>query len=219
MIAKADINGNPFMGVFCRANDNVVLAPILLPAEVKEVLHRCLGGDYLELSLDGSPLLGSLIAMNNKGAVVTQLCSDEDLEPLRRYVNILRLPSNLNATGNNILANDNGALVHPDMHPKNIKRIQEVLEVPTKASNIAGVKTVGSAGVITNKGILVHPHTTPKEMESLEEFFGVEGMLATGNYGTPMPGACLVANTTGAVVGALSTPIELGRIEDGLKLY
>jgi len=43
--------------------------------------------------------------------------------------------------------------------------------------------------------------------------------VATLNYGTPYLGACAIANSKGAVVGSSSTPIELGRIEDGLGLY
>jgi len=97
--------------------------------------------------------------------------------------------------------------------------LEDVFEVEVHKRSIAGIDTVGSTCIVTSKGLLCHPRTGEDELKSLSELFGVPATLATLNYGTPYLGACAVANSKGAYVGASSTPIELGRVEDGLGLY
>jgi translation initiation factor 6 len=67
--------------------------------------------------------------------------------------------------------------------------------------------------------VVCHPRTSEEELLELSSLFKVPASVATLNYGTPYLGACAVANSKGAYVGAKSTPIELGRLEDGLVLY
>ena len=83
---------------------------------------------------------------------------------------------------------------------------------------IAGLKTVGTAAIITNRGGLCHPKVKKDELEFLKSFFKIDITTGTANYGTPLIGACLIANSKGAVTGTTTTGIELGRIEDGLNL-
>jgi translation initiation factor 6 len=84
---------------------------------------------------------------------------------------------------------------------------------------VAGIDTVGSACIATSKGVICHPKTTQEELKWISDFFKVPASAATLNYGTPYLGACAVANSKGAYIGIRSTPIELGRLEDGLGLY
>ena len=44
-------------------------------------------------------------------------------------------------------------------------------------------------------------------------------MIGTINHGVPFIGSGLVANSKGALVGDLTTGIELGRIEEALNLF
>ncbi|MFQ5910594.1 MAG: translation initiation factor eIF-6, partial [Thermoplasmata archaeon] len=82
-----------------------------------------------------------------------------------------------------------------------------------------GLKTVGSVAVATNKGVVCHPKIRNEERKLLEDVLKVPVTIATANYGTTYVGACVVANSKGAVVGSTTTPIEIGRIEEGLVLY
>ena len=58
---------------------------------------------------------------------------------------------------------------------------------------------------------------TPDEKRQLEKIFNVSAMIGTVNHGVPLIGSGLVANTKGAIVGNLTTGIELGRIEEALN--
>ena len=56
-------------------------------------------------------------------------------------------------------------------------------------------------------------------METIQRVLGVKPQICTANYGTGQVGACMMANSRGALVGEATTPIELGKIEEGLVLY
>ena len=120
------------------------------------------------------------------------------------------------AVGNDILVNDHGAFVHPDLTAKSIKIIKDTLDVPVTKGTIAGLPTVGMAAVVTNKGCLCHPKITDAEKAVLQDVFNVEVMIGTVNHGFPMIGSGLVANTKGAIIGDQTTGIEMGRIEEAL---
>jgi translation initiation factor 6 len=109
-------------------------------------------------------------------------------------------------------------MVHPDIKKETQKQIEDTLDVKVIGEKIAHVRTVGAAGVVTNKGLICHPNTTRKELENLKKRFAVSADIGTANYGTPLVGACMIANSKGAVVGETTTPIELGRIEEALGL-
>ena len=118
-----------------------------------------------------------------------------------------------------MLCNDQGAVVHPGYDDEAMGVIHEVLGVPVVRGTIAGIRTVGAVAVATNKGAVCHPHARPAEMDLLKSALRVPVMITTANYGAAQVGACIVANSHGAVVGSRTTPIELGRIEEGLGLF
>ena len=220
MLGKGDLLGNPYLGVFCSANENLAIVPINTDSKLQETMKNNLGIDsVIELTIDGSSTIGALIRLNSNGAVASQFISEEEIKKLADKVEVTRMDQKFNAMGNNILANDNGAIVHPSFSPDSLKAISDALGVPVEKGTVAGYKTVGSSAVITNKGAIVHPHTSTYEMEMIERVLGVEPQICTANYGTGQVGACMIANSKGAVVGETTTPIELGRVEEGLLLY
>ena len=132
--------------------------------------------------------------------------------------NVLVIKDKFNAAGNNILANDYGAIVHPMMGDETIKDIKGVMDVEVERGTIAGIKTVGMAAVVTNRGMLCHPKIEDDEKRNLEELFSVPVSIGTVNHGVPYVGAGMVANGKGAIMGSKTTGIEMGRIEDALDL-
>ncbi|MCK5344832.1 MAG: translation initiation factor IF-6 [Candidatus Heimdallarchaeota archaeon] len=220
MLGKGDILGNPYLGVFCSANENLAVVPITSPPEFLEIVKNNLQVEnVIKLSVDSSSTIGALMRFNSKGAVASQFISNAEISKLPDNISVTKIDQKFNAMGNNVLANDNGALVHPSFSPETVKEISEALDVPVEKGTIAGYKTVGSSAVATNKGVIVHPHTSTYEMEVFEKILGIKPQICTANYGTGQVGACMVANSKGAVIGETSTPIELGRIEEGLVLY
>jgi translation initiation factor 6 len=219
MLRLGDIGGNPYIGVYCAASECLaVVADTTDPKTVKE-LAQTLGVGVVRTIIAGGTIVGSLVAMNSYGVIVTNFAESHELARFPKGLRVTKMEEKFNAAGNNILVNDRAALVNSGVSDKTLKRLQDTLDVEVQRGRVAGIETVGSVCIATSKGVVCHPRTTEDELRWLSELFKVPASVATLNYGTPYLGACAVANSKGAYVGSRSTPIELGRLEDGLALY
>ncbi len=170
----------------------------------------------IRTSVGGSSIVGSLIRGNSNGIIAAGFILDRELRKIRKYSRAARLSGDLNASGNLILANDNAALVHPDLSDKAVGVIRKALGVDVRKGTIAGLKTVGMAGIATNRGVLVHPKATGSEIAVLEELFKLPVDIGTVNFGSPLVGSGILANSKGYVAGEETTGPEITRIEDAL---
>jgi translation initiation factor 6 len=217
MFELLDFNENPNIGVYCRANDSVVFIQKNLLKKVKKKISASLDAKLIELCILDSTIIGSLIALNSKGAIVTNHADQETIDKMESQgLSIFVIKDIINAAGNDILVNDKGALIHPNISVKSMEKIGETLDVEVKKGTIASLKTTGMAAVVTNKGCICHPKVTELEKEKMEKLFGVKVMIGTINHGVPMVGSGLVANSKGAIIGNETTGIEMGRIEEAL---
>jgi len=216
MIGKLSIGGSPFIGVYVSVNNSIAILPRM---EIEEkVFREVLGVEVFHTMLGGSPLIGSLMVMNSKGAVVTNFAEGGEVEFLMDRMNVLFVEDKINAIGNDVLANDRAALVHVDFDRETVKYIEDALDVEVVKGTIGGMKTVGSAAVVTNRGMVVHPQVEEKEIEFLKNLFGVPVYVSTVNYGSLYVGAGLVANDRGAIVGENSSNVEVDRIMNALDI-
>jgi translation initiation factor 6 len=164
--------------------------------------------------VNGSTIVGSLCRGNSNALLIPKDASVRGIDLID--VPVVELPAKINAVGNVVLANDSAALVHPELNDRSVEAIEKALKVDVKRGTIGGAKTVGMAGVATNKGLLVNPRATSTELEVLEDLFGLPVDIGTSNYGTQMVASGLIANSKGYVAGSQTTGHELGRIEDAL---
>ncbi len=218
MMRLSHYNGNPYVGVYCAANEDLAFVPRDAPENLVNDIKVALNVKIVKCNIAGTNLIGSLVSMNSFGAVVSNMTTDTEVEFLSEHLPVYRINDKVNASGNNILTNDNGAIANPDLAKKTVRSIEETLKVDVFQSAIAEHTTVGSVCLATNKGVLCHPAALPEEMELIRRSLKVAAAIGTLNYGAPMVGACMIANSKGAVIGYKSTPIELGRVEDALDL-
>jgi translation initiation factor 6 len=215
---RLDPFGNPNVGVYVRATSAHVFVPPGITALNVADIEAALGLNAIQLTIGGSPLVGSLVAANRRGAVVADFATDAEIAILQAQgLDVMRLErTRLNAAGNNIVANDKGAILHPDMSSAAARAIEDVLGVPVERGAIGGVPTVGTAAVATNKGVLCHPLTSEEERNFIKSTLHAHARIGTVNHGHGLVGAGLAANQHGAAVGTRTTGIELGRIEEAL---
>ena len=214
-----DFNENPNVGVFCRTNETIAFVRKGLSNKITRRIESALGVSLVELSIADASIVGSLLALNTTGAIVTDFADEITLDCIKQQgLAVHVIQDTFNAAGNDILLNDSGAMVHPSLSNSSLKAIEKTCGVPVTRGTIATLETVGMAAVVTNKGLLCHPKITSEETRRLEEIFDVEVMIGTVNHGVPLIGSGLVANSKGALIGSLTTGIEMGRIEEALHL-
>ena len=216
MDRKLTIGSSPVLGVFATVTDNVALVPIGTPRMTAEQIEEALRVRVMQTSIAGSFVVGSLACGNCSGFVVSRYAYEEETRSLQELGNVQAIPDVMTAVGNIILANDTAAVVHPNLPDRAVKTIEDALRVDVRRATIAGLKTVGMAGIATNKGVLVHPRVSDAEIAILEDVFNLPVDIGTVNFGSPLIGSGLLANSAGYLAGADTTGPELGRIEDAL---
>ena len=213
---RLNISGTSVLGVFATCTENFVFVPPEISDELLNDLEVSLGVKGVRVSVGGSSVVGSLIGGNSNGVVAAGFILEREIRKIRKYTRAAKLSGGLNASGNLILANDNAALVNPDLSDKAVGLIEKALGVDVRKGTIAGLKTVGMAGIATNKGVLVHPKTTSNEIAVLEEHFKLPVDIGTVNFGSHLVGSGILANSKGYVAGEDTTGPEITRIEDAL---
>ena len=214
MIRTITIQESPIIGAFATCTEDVALVPLGTPENIRDDLGQMLQVNVVETLINGSTIVGSLCRGNSNALLVPRGSTIRGQDKIG--IPIYELPGKLNAIGNVVMVNDTAALVHPELSDRAVEAIEKALKVDVRRGTIGGVKTVGMAGIATNKGLLVNPRVTSLELEVLEELFGLPVGLGTTNFGTQMVASGLIANSKGYVAGSQTTGHELGRIEDAL---
>ncbi|MCK9630098.1 MAG: translation initiation factor IF-6 [Methanoregula sp.] len=207
-------DGDPNIGVFARVIGDIAIIPPESTEEFKAAVKAALQVELVETTIQGSAIIGSLVAGNSRGIVVSGLATEEEVSKLEKHREVLLLNESMNAAGNVIMVNDTFAAVHPDMPVDMMHAIGEFLGVEVITLVLGGVKTVGMAGVATNKGVIVHPRATDQQIARIEAVAKVPVGTGSINMGTGLVGTGLLVNENGYIAGNATSGFELGRIED-----
>lgn len=215
---RATVAGSAHVGVYTRALGDVVLVRRDLPDDQATAMGEALDATVTPTTVGGGTTIGSLATGNSNGIVISGQATRDERSTIANATNrpVEPIPGPMNAAGNLILANDNGAIVHPDLSDVAVDAVADTLDVPVERHSLATVSTVGMAGVANGRGVLCHPNATDAQLDRLSELLDVPADIGTINYGSPLVGSGLVANETGYVAGEDTTGPELGRIEDAL---
>ncbi len=204
--------------MFAHATDEYLLVRPDLDEAQLDALTGELAVPAIETTIGGAGTVGALAVGNTHGIVVSSRITESERARLADAIDgeLVALPGGINAAGNVILANNTGAYVHPELSADAVDRIEQGLGVPVLQGSLADVRTVGTAGIATDRGVLCHPQTSDEELTRLADHLDVYADIGTVNYGGPLVGSGLIANTAGFVAGADTTGPELGRIEETL---
>lgn len=218
-VGRALFGGSPYLGVYLRVADRCAIVPPNIPHALERELRRLLEVETARTTVLDNEVIGSMLAMTSHGAVVGDEVDGLEREAIESVVPLTVVRCRQNAMGNNVLANDHGALVHPELSESALQAIGHALGVPVRRGTLAGLGTVGMCGVATNRGVVVHPKTTELEAEVVGKLLHVPVHRSTANFGVPIVGACLVANSKAMLTGRPTTPVEIVHLQEGLSLF
>ena len=223
-LLQKDLFNSPYSGVFCASNDLLTLLPPGIPEDDMEAISEALGTKIEVITIGGSSVLGTLIAMNNKGVLVSNLITSLELDKLEAIASDLELNLGVlsersNAIGNNFLLNDAGGFCNERLSKNSKIEAEKIFEIDIKYQSLNGMDTLGMIGCVNSKGGLCHPEISDDEKEIMEKVLEVPVMEGTVNFGMPLVGAGIISSSKGAICGRQSTGVELGRVEEALKLF
>lgn len=208
------VNDDMNLGLYGFASDEYCLMP---RTKDSKKIEKTLGVKIKTATILGTNLLGIFAKGNSFGIVVAREVKNyDDLSGLSRsFENILFIDTDYTAIGNLLLMNDNGIIASP-MLRNNVKQLEAFFGIPCKTSAVAGMRIVGNLGIATNNGCLLHPKAREREISLIENILKVECDIGTVNFGSPYPGAGIIANSHGFLVNKATSGPELGRITESL---
>ena len=223
-LLQRDLFNSPYSGVFCATNDSLTFIPPGIPRDDMEAISEALGTRIEVVTIGGSSVLGTLIAMNSKGILVSNLITTMESDKIEAIasdigLNFGVLSERSNAIGNNFLINDRGGFCNERLTNRSKTSAEEVLEIKIESRSLNRMDTLGMIGCVTNKGGLCHPEISDEEKGIMEKVLEIPVMEGTVNFGMPLVGAGVISSTNGAVCGRQSTGVELGRVEEALRLF
>ena len=214
---KTSYQGNPNIGLYGFATDNFcLLAPEFPPEQVKKI-EEALHVPVYQLRIANSSLLGALVTGNDSVLLVPSIAREDELFRLKQ----LKIPyavisTKLTALGNNILCNNNGALVNREYSADTKKIIRQALNVTLHPGEIADTTVPGSCVVHNKKFAALHAFATEEQIKEVEDLLGLSCVKATANFGSPYIRSAVIANSYGMVIGDASTGVEIENIYEAL---
>lgn len=214
--SQLNFHGDPNVGMYGLATDKFCLVG---PSQHDAKLESVLRVPLYHISLGHIDLIKFFAAGNSTHIVASSLCEAYDVNPLRAVfakhnVRLLVVDTSY-ALGNLVLANDKGVVISPLLRREK-REIEKFFGLPCKVSTIGGLSIVGTLGIATNKGCLLSTEVSDRELAAIEEVLGVEADIGTVGFGSPYPGAGIIANSHGFITGTTTTGPELGRIAEAL---
>uniref|UniRef100_A0A7J2THZ0 Translation initiation factor 6 n=1 Tax=Archaeoglobus fulgidus TaxID=2234 RepID=A0A7J2THZ0_ARCFL len=209
------VRGSPLIGLYAKVSDEFAIVGVQ-DERFEQSIREVLDVDIIVTTISGSELVGAMVAVNSRGAVVSDCISARELDRLKKALEVKVVKTQMTCIGNNFLINDHGGLVHPEMPEEIVETVSDFLDVEIIPGTVGGIKTVGMAAVVTNKGGLVHPNANDWEIRKIKNLMKVEPMKGTANFGNDMVGSSILANSKGYLVGRDTTGYELGLIDEAL---
>lgn len=216
-LQKASLHKNPFIGMFYKASDKLFLCPKETSEKFRELAEEMLKVKALELFIDESNLLGIFSALNSNGVVLPGFAGKQETSLLRKEGLNVCFIEDMTAIGNNILVNDNAAIVNPHFSKEQCKEMSDCLGVEVFSQNISNLTTVGAANAVTNNGLLAFNEISDSELKWMEKVLKVNGVRGTVNLGVQFVGMGVVANNTGVLVGELTTGFETQKVYEAFS--
>ena len=215
-----DVFGNASIGVYSLVNDEIAIVPPQVPESKRKKVENWLKVKVVATTVGKSVIIGALACSNSNGVLLPSFADEEEIEAIKSVsdLNVTVMDTKKTAYGNMVLANDHGAIVGPGLEREEVNKIADTLGVETVPSEIAGLPYVGALATATNKGVLAHPMLKEEERKVLEDVFKVHVDVGTVNCGIPYVSTGMLGNSTGAVVGLLTTGPEMFIIGQALDV-
>jgi len=179
-----------------------------------DVIEKTFNLPLVQTTVATLDVVGLVSVATSNGILVPYTIADEELAQLKSAseVTVDWLDNKNTALGNIIIANDNGAMCHPDFDFKARQKISDTLGVEVVTGSIAKLPIVGANAIATNQGAIVHPLSTSGEIELLAQLLKVHVEVGTVNRGSPYTSLGVLANIDSMIAGTETTGVELAHI-------
>lgn len=220
-VAKANIAGNPNIGMFAFVTDKYALVGSSASDAEIELMKAVLKVPVHQLNVCGTSLIGVFVGGNEKFLLVPTLIFPEELKKLRvveQYgTKIILVNTKFTALGNITILKDDVLLANSEIEDKALDQIAKETGAKTvKRIEIADTDVIGSTMLFTQKGGLIHPDIDNDMLTEIEALLNITFTLGTVNWGSPFVRAGVLANAHGFLIGHISSGPEVANTDEAL---
>ncbi|MBU1201714.1 MAG: translation initiation factor IF-6 [Nanoarchaeota archaeon] len=210
-------NNNPNVGLYAFVTDKFALVGREVNKNYLDELARILKVPVHSINIAGTSLVGVFLVGNSDLVLVPSITFDGELEQLKKLgINYKVFNTDFTCLGNNIVMNENGALVSEDLPEKDVKNLSKILDIPVKRIQIADTTTPGSCIILRGDKALIHRGASQEEIKIIEKTLKVKTISTTINLGIPYIKSGILCNDNGMIIGEASGPAEVMNAEEGL---
>ena len=204
-IFKYDLYGGPNVGIYAQANNEHVFLPRGFAKTKAEHIEKYLGAVAEYVAVANTRLIGTMMVMNNKGALLPNICTGEEIEFFKEKsgLNVGVLSTKYTALGNMICVNDKGAALSPLIGKDDAQIISDVMGVEIIHKKIAGYHQTGAVLSATSQGGIIHPESDEEDVKELSDVLKVSIEKSTINGGVPY------VSSKSIVTGSFTTGPEI----------
>ncbi len=216
-IDSGTIKSSPFVGVLGLVTNDFGFFPKTSLKKETKGLEDFFKIKIITGSLAQSSLIGVLAVGLNFKIAVSDLVQESEKKMMEKNGLEVFQVEKVSALGNLLALNQNGGIASELISKETVKELENFFNIKILRKNIAQNELNGSSIVSTSKGFVVNPLASEKELKLLKKTFKVEGNTATSNYGDKFVSNGVLANKNAALIGSLTSNIELGKIDEGLS--
>ena len=216
-VETANYEGNPSIGLFCYATDKYCLVPHNMSEKLKKKFKEVLKVPLINMTAAGTDLLGVFFTGNNDILLVPEIMFDKELDVLNEHkIEYKIFKTRHTALGNNILVNENAAIVSSEYSDEEVEKLSKLLNIPVKKGKVANLDTVGSLIKGNNNGLLASSEIENFEKKFIEDNLKVKVIEGTINFGSQYISSGLVCNNHGFIIGNTSGGPEIQNADEAL---
>lgn len=210
-------NKNSNIGLYGFVTNNYALVGREVDVKCVEEIKRILKVPVHQVNIAGTSLLGVFLVGNDDILLVPGIAFNHELERLEELgIRYKVFETELTCLGNNMVVNENGAVISKDFSEKDVTTLRKLLDLPVKKVHIADTSTPGSCIVINGEKGLVHKDISSEEIKLIEDILKIELLLGTVNMGSPYIKSGILCNDKGMIIGESSGPAEIMNAEEAL---
>jgi len=199
-VLKTNFYDSPNIGMYCYCCNSYCLVPHGVIEKYGKEISEVLNVPVYEISVAGTPLIGVFLAGNDNCLLVPEIMFKYERAVLEKNnIKYEVIKTKNTALGNNICANNNGAIIGHDFEPAAVKKISEALGVPVKKATIGGMDIVGSVCVANDRTAIAHNNITDKEKAAAESLLKAKILPVTIDS-NPHVRAGIIVNNSGYLV-------------------
>ena len=130
-VTKANINGNPNVGLYGYCTDSLAILGEHPTDRVLKEIERVLSVPIHFVKLAGTNMTGVFMVGNATGVIVPSIAFDAEVEELKKHIPLTILETKQTCLGNNIVCNDTGAVTRCKVDSGDPSRCASVWLLPT----------------------------------------------------------------------------------------